>query len=78
MKVKYSDVYDELKKQGLTDEEIADAIVFPVELTPEEQKEADEILRQHLTEHRKHMSQKTKDELEELRQKLIKKDNEKD
>jgi len=44
MKSRNKKIYDKLKKDGLSDEDIVDAIVFPSELTKKEKKEQDKIL----------------------------------
>ncbi len=49
---KKKDVYSKLKKQGLTDKEIAEAFILPMELTPEEKKEADKELMKIINERR--------------------------
>lgn len=50
---KKRDHYQELKKQGLTDEEIAEAFVLPVERTEEEKKEDNRILKEYIEKNRK-------------------------
>ncbi len=77
MKSKNKKIYDKLKRQGLTDEEIGDALVFPSELTEKEKKESDEELKKELAKRRANMTQEDKDECERLRQKFIIEDNEK-
>ncbi len=77
MKSKNEKIYDKLKKQGLTDEDIAEAFLFPVEMTSEEKKESDAELRKELAKRRANMTQEDKDEGERLRQKFLKEDNEK-
>ncbi len=48
MKSKNQKIYDKLKKQGLTDEDIADSMVFPSELTKEEKEKSDNELKEIL------------------------------
>jgi len=45
---KKRDYYQELKKQGLTDKEIAESFILPVELSDEEKKEDLKILREYI------------------------------
>jgi hypothetical protein len=47
---KKTDYYELLKKQGLTDAEIADAYILPMELTKEEEEENRRLLTQYRNE----------------------------
>lgn len=49
------EIYKELRKT-LTPEEIADAFVFPSELTEEQQKESNEKMKAYIKERRKNMT----------------------
>lgn len=62
---KKKDLFTELRKK-YTLEEIADAIVFPVELTPEQQKEAKEELAKARKKGQEEMSEETRIELKLL------------
>jgi hypothetical protein len=65
-------VYNQLKAKGLSDEEIAEAFVFPGDwLSPEQRREADEALRKAIAEHRANMSEEEKEQIEAFRKKLL-------
>lgn len=70
------DYYQELKDKGLSDKEIAENYVFPIERTEEERKEDARILSEYRAKRRAEMTEQEKKELEEFAEKLRKQDEE--
>lgn len=67
-------VYNQLKAEGYTDEEIADGYVFPVERTPEEEAQWAKELNEHRKKIWDAMSDEQKREINEYAEKLRKED----
>ena len=72
MKKPYEAVYKRMKKQGFTDEEIADGMMIPPDMTKEEREESDKEMSKFIRERVAKMSSMSSEEkklIEELSEK---------
>lgn len=80
MSMKNESVYDKLKKEGYTDEDIAESFIFPRERTEEEEKQWAAELNAHRKKYWNSLSEeeriKLRKELNELAEKFRKEDEE--
>lgn len=76
MKKPYEAVYKRMKKQGFTDEEIADGMMIPPDMTKEEREESDKEMSKFIREHIAKMSPEDKAIAKQLQEKFKREDKE--
>lgn len=76
MKKPYEAIYKRMKKQGFTDEEIADGMMIPPDMTKEEREESDKEMSKFIRERIAKMSPEEKKHIEELSEKYKREDKE--
>jgi hypothetical protein len=67
-------VYNKLKKQGYSDEEIAESFLFPMELTPEEREQSEKEFREFREKAQASISEEERKEIKKLQIKFLMED----